>query len=332
MKAAVLDKSLPLSDTSLRIEEVEAPLLKDNDVLINIRACGICRTDIHIIEGELSTVKFPLIPGHQIVGTVEKMGMSAKKYPVGTRVGVSWLNHTCGECKYCRTGFENLCDYALFTGYTANGGFAEYICVSEDFVFPIPEKLSNEEAAPLLCAGAVGYRALKLSGVKKGETLGLVGFGASAHLVIQVARFLGIDVFVFTRSSQHQEFAKELGASWAGTLEQSPPHYVDSAIIFAPSGETVVKTLPYLEKNGRILMSAIHATPIPEIQYRDLWNEKSIKSVANVTREDIKELLNLASQIPIKPTLVTFHLSEVNTALLKQKRGEILGEGVILFK
>ena len=269
---------------------------------MRVRACGVCRTDLHVVEGELPPRMSPLIPGHQVAGVVEQCGRGASLYKPGTRVGVAWLNRTCGECEFCRSGRENLCDRPDFTGYTVNGGFAEYVRVPESFAYLLPEALSDLEAAPLLCAGIIGFRCLRLSEVRKGACLGLYGFGAAAHIAIQVARHWGVDVFVCTRDQRHQQLARDLGAVWAGDASADPPSHLEaSSIIFAPAGELVPPALAALKKGGRLILGGIHMSPIPALQYDLLYHERTVRSVANNTRHDGRDFLRLAAEIPIRP-------------------------------
>ena len=330
MKAAVLEQQDNISNVPLKIREVLEPHPINNEVRLKVAACGVCRTDLHIIEGDLTQPKLPLILGHQVVGVVDEPGPTATKFKLGDRVGVTWLYRACGMCKFCKKGLENLCDSAQFTGYTTNGGYAEYLVVPENFVVPVPQIFSDIQAAPLLCAGVIGYRSLRHCQVTAGDTLGLIGFGASAHLVIQVAKYLGIRVFVFTRNGKHQDFARRLGAEWVGDVAVDPPQKLDAAIIFAPVGELVPSALKQLDKGGRLVINAIHMTPIPQFEYRNLWQERSIKSVANITRQDTYEFLDLAAKIPLKVTTKEYSLESANSALLHLKQG--LLEGSAVFK
>ncbi|MCP2520493.1 zinc-dependent alcohol dehydrogenase family protein [SCandidatus Aminicenantes bacterium Aminicenantia_JdfR_composite] len=330
MKAAILYNQQPIENNPLKIEEIEIPQINENEILIKVNACGICHTDLHIIEGELPPVKMPVIPGHQIVGIVEKIGGKVTKFKVGDKVGVPWLHSTCGKCEFCKRGKENLCNNAKFTGYHVNGGFAEYSKVSEDFAYRLPENLSNLNIAPLLCGGVIGYRALKLSEIKPGERLGLYGFGASAHIVIQIALYWNCEVYVFTRSEAHRTLASKLGAVWTGRAEDNPPKKMHTSIIFAPAGYLVREALRVLEKGGTIALAGIYMTPIPEIDYSLIYHERKITSVANSTREDVIELLKLAKEIPLKTEIQIFSLEEVNKALQLLKRSEIKGGAGVL--
>jgi propanol-preferring alcohol dehydrogenase len=312
----VLKGPRPVEEEPLVMAEADEPVPGSGQVRIRVSACGICRTDLHIVEGELPSKKLPVIPGHQIVGTVDKLGRQVIRFRQGDRVGVAWLNWTCGKCEFCRKGLENLCEKARFTGYDVDGGYAEYAAVHEDFAYRIPEGLPDVEAAPLLCAGIIGFRALRLSNVQKGERLGLYGFGASAHIVIQIARHWGCQVFVFTRGEEHRNMARKLGADWTGRAEDTPPAKLHSAIIFAPAGRLVLSALRVLEKGGTLALAGIYMTPIPQMDYREhLYYEKTVRSVANSTRKDAEDLLRLAGEIPIHTHVETFTLGEANRAL-----------------
>ncbi|RPJ04596.1 MAG: zinc-binding alcohol dehydrogenase family protein [Deltaproteobacteria bacterium] len=330
MKAMILEKVMPVEKGPLRMIDVPHPIPGPKEILVRVSVCGICHTELDTIEGRIEP-KLPIILGHEIVGRVESLGPGAARFQVGNRIGIGWIHSACGKCRFCREGRENLCPEFEGTGCHANGGYAEYTLVSEDFAFPIPERFSDPEAAPLLCAGAIGYRDLKLSGIEKGQNLGLFGFGASAHIAIQVARYWGCSVFVFTRSETHRDLARSLGASWTGGPEEEPPGKLHAAIDFTPVGETVPKALSVLEKGGRLVMAVIRKrNPVPPLDYaRHLWDEKEIKSVANITREDLREFLPLAAEIPIVPEIEEFELNEANKALLLLKEGKIQGAGVL---
>lgn len=330
MKAMILKEISSVENNPLRLADLANPLPGPKEILIRVSACGVCHTEIDEIEGRIIP-KLPIILGHEIVGRVIQRGSEAKRFNVGDRVGVAWINSSCGNCNFCRAGNENLCPEFQATGCHKNGGYAEYTLVSEDFAYPIPERFSDSQAAPLLCAGAIGYRDLKLSGIEKGKTLGLFGFGASAHIVIQMATYLGCEVFVFTRSEEHRRLAKRLGASWVGGPEDHPPKKLDSAIDFTPVGETVPNALRNLEKGGRLVLAVIRKrTLIPALNYAEfLWDEKEIKSVANITRRDAQEFLTLASKIPIIPEVEEFKLEEANKVLTLLKQGKIQGAGVL---
>ena len=314
----------------LEMEDLPKPVPGPKEVLVKVSACGVCHTELDEIEGRIQ-VTLPIVLGHEIVGRVEGFGSGATKFNVGDRVGIAWIHSACGTCHFCRGGNENLCLEFKGTGCHANGGYAQYTVVSEDFAFPIPERFSDSEAAPLLCAGAIGYRDLVLSGVKKDQILGLFGFGASAHIVIQVAKHWGCEVFVFTRSQEHRTLAKRLGASWTGVPDDQPPRKLHCAIDFTPVGETVPRALRVLEKGGRLVLAVIRKRdPIPPLDYAEhLWDEREIKSVANITRKDLQDFLPLAAEIPIIPEVQDFPLEEANKALVLLKQGKIQGAGVL---
>ena len=326
----LLKKFAPIDQDPLQLVDLPVPEPGPEDVLLRIKVCGVCHTDLHTVEGELPEVKLPIIPGHQVVGTVEKMGEKASRFKDGERVGVAWLYSSCTRCGYCTRENENLCESARFTGYHVNGGYAEYIVVPEKFAYVIPEVFSDEEASPLLCAGIIGYRALRLSEVKRGQRLGLYGFGASAHVAIQVAVHWGCQVYVFTRSDEHRKLAEKLGAVWTGTSKDDPPTKMDSSIIFAPAGELVLDALGVLDKGGTVALAGIYMTPIPEMDYvKYLYHERTLRSVANATRQDGEELLKIAAEIPIQTTTQAFSLEEANKALKLLKEGKINGAAVL---
>lgn len=330
MKAMVLKKIAPIETSPLELQEMEKPSLGYKEVLIRVEACGLCHTDLHTIEGDLPEVKLPIIPGHQVVGQVVEAGSHSSRFKVGDRVGVAWLYTTCGRCSFCLSGQENLCLQARFTGYHVNGGYAEYIVASEDFVYPLSKEIEAVNLAPLMCAGIIGYRALRLSQIKPGETLALFGFGASAHLTIQVALYWGCKVFVFSRSQAHRQLALDMGASWAGTAAEDPPELSRAAIIFAPAGELVPRALEIVDRGGIVALAGIHMTPIPPLNYeKHLYHEKILRSVANSTRQNGQEFLELATKIPVKTTVQIFPLEEANKALLQLKRGLINGAAVL---
>jgi len=319
-----------IEEKPLVMAEVEKPTPGPNEVRLKILTCGICHTDLHVVEGELPPKKMPIIPGHQIVGIVESVGKKVTRFRIGDKAGVAWLNSTCRKCGFCLKGKENLCEKARFTGYDVNGGYAEYTAVSEAFAYPIPKGFSDIEAAPLLCAGVIGYRALRLSEIEKGGRLGLFGFGASAHIVIQIAKHWGCQVFVFTRSEEHRKLARELGADWTGMAEDNPPAKLHSAIIFAPAGRLVLDALRVLGKGGTLALAGIYMTPVPEMNYQEhLYYEKTVRSVANSTRKDAEDLLKLAAEIPIHTEVQEYALEEANRALLLLKQGKIQGAGVL---
>jgi alcohol dehydrogenase, propanol-preferring len=298
-------------------------------VLVRVLVCGVCRTDLHVIEGELPPKKSPIIPGHQVVGIVEQLGEGAMRFAVGTRVGIAWLHKTDGTCEYCRRGEENLCDAPLFTGYSVNGGYAEWIVAPEGFIYAIPERFPNEQAAPLLCAGIIGYRCLRMAEITRGAKLGFYGFGAAAHVAIQVARYWGAEVYTSTRDARHRKLAMELGAKWAGGTLEEPTEKLDAAIVFAPAGEIVPAALRALRKGGRLILGGIHMSDIPSFPYELLYQERVIRSVANNTRRDGEEFLALAAKIPIRTHVQTHPLAEANRALNALKNDAIPGAAVL---
>ena len=325
-------KAMVLSASGRSLEETELrlPGPSAGQVLIRVRACGVCRTDLHIVDGELSEPKLPLVPGHEIVGEIAARGDGAERFAIGDRVSVSWLASTCGEYRYCRAGQENLCDRARFTGYTVDGGYAEHAIADQRYCFAIPEPYSDEEAAPLMCAGLIGYRSLVKTG--DAERLGIYGFGAAAHIIAQVARYQGRHVYAFTRPGdvEGQQFARELGAAWAGDSTGPPPGELDAAIIFAPAGELVPAALRAVRKGGTVVCGGIHTSDIPSFPYELLWGERTLCSVANVTRRDAEEFLALAPRVPVRTEVQTFPLSAANEALSQLRRGEIRGAAVLV--
>lgn len=326
----VLREPRPIGTNPLREEDVPLPEISGREVLIEVKVCGICRTDLHIIEGEIPPRKLPLIPGHQVVGVVKKVGDLVTKLRKGDRVGVTWLHSTCGECRFCKRGLENLCERAHFTGYSVDGGYAKYMKSLEGFTFKLPNTYSDIEAAPLLCAGVIGFRALRMCELKEGDKLGLYGFGSSAHLVLQIARHLGFLVYVFTRSRERQKLALELGASWAGTPTEDPGVKLNASIVFAPAGWVALEALKRLDKAGRLVLAGIYMTPIPSINYPLLYHERVIKSVANCTRSDIIKLLNMAREVKLKISVHTFKLRNANEALQILKTKGLRGSGVLI--
>jgi propanol-preferring alcohol dehydrogenase len=326
MRAMVFEKpGMPL-----RLMDIPQPKPKSGEVLIRVRACGVCRTDLHVIDSELSHPKLPLVPGHEIVGTVIEAGSGAHWFNVGARVGVPWLGWTCGECAYCLSDRENLCDRARFTGYTLDGGYAEYVVADERFCFPLPQNCSDAEAAPLLCAGLIGFRSLAKTGSAK--RIGIYGFGAAAHIITQVASYQCRQIYAFTRQGDFagQQFAKSLGAVWAGDSDTLPPEPLDAAIIFAPAGELVPRALKAVNKGGVVVCGGIHMSDIPSFPYESLWDERSICSVANLTRRDGKEFFLVAPRIPVKTTVLTFPMEEANEALARLRAGKIKGAAVLM--
>jgi propanol-preferring alcohol dehydrogenase len=329
MKACLLNAPARIETNPLQFSDVPVPTPAKGEVLLRVHACGVCRTDLHVIEGELPPRKSPVIPGHQVVGVVEKQGNGSHRFAVGTRVGVAWLHHTDGVCAYCRANEENLCDNPTFTGYSVDGGYAEYIVAPEDFVYAIPEGFADEQAAPLLCAGIIGFRSLRLSGIEPGGRLGFYGFGAAAHIAIQVARHWNVTVYASTRDARHQKLAKELGAVWTGGTLDAPPEKLDAAIVFAPAGEIVPAALGALRKGGVLVLGGIHMSPIPSFSYDLLYQERMIRSVANNTRQDGEDFLRVAAEIPIRMHSQIYPLQDANRALNALKNDAIEGAAVL---
>ncbi len=326
----VLKEISTIEEQPLELKDLPDPTPGPGEILVKVSVCGICHTELDEIEGRLLP-NLPIVLGHQVVGRIVGLGQGAKRFKLGDRVGIAWIHSACGTCDFCKEGHENLCPAFKGTGCDAPGGYAPYTVVGERFAYLIPDRFSDSQAAPLLCAGAIGYRDLMLSGIKRGQTLGLYGFGASAHLVIQMAIYRGCEVFVFTRSEAHRALAIKLGAAWAGRPEDPPPRKLHCAIDFTPVGETVPKALNVLEKGGKLILAVIRKrNPIPPLDYsQHLWDEKEIKSVANLTRKDAEDFLLLAAQIPIIPEVQEFDLPEANHALLLLKQGKIQGSGVL---
>lgn len=326
MRAMVLDSPGRL----LRAAELPCPGAGPGQVLVRVSACAVCRTDLHVIDGELPQVKQPLIPGHEIVGRIAALGAGVGRFQCGDRVGIPWLGWTCGECHYCRSGRENLCPHARFTGYTLDGGYAEYTVADARFCFPLPDGYTDAEAAPLLCAGLIGYRSLRKAG--DGRRLGLYGFGAAAHIVAQVALSEGRQLFAFTRPGDDaaQQFAKKMGAAWVGGTDMLPPEELDAAIIFAPAGDLVPKALQAVARGGCVVCGGIHMTDIPSFPYELLWQERTVCSVANLTRRDGEEFLALAPRIPVRTSVRTFPLREANEALAQLRDGRLQGAAVLV--
>jgi propanol-preferring alcohol dehydrogenase len=329
MKAAVLSSPAPITQRPLQIRDVAKPQVEFGHVVLKVRACGVCRTDLHIVEGELAPKLRGIIPGHQIVGDI--VDGATAELPLGTRVGVSWIGGTDGTCWYCRHQMENLCDQPTFTGYTVPGGYAEYALARADFVFPLPKELDDLHAAPLLCAGIIGFRSLRVAGVQPGERVGLFGFGASAHLAIAVLHAWKCKVYVSTRGESHRKLAESLGAEWVGAEADRPPVELDRAVTFAPSGDVVVAALSSLRKGGVVAINAIHLDRIPQFDYdKLLWGERQIRSVANMTRADARDFLKIAADINLQPKVTSFSLDQANEALLAVKNDAIDGAAVIL--
>lgn len=325
MRAMILEE--PRRPLVLR--DLPIPEPARGQVLVRVAACAVCRTDLHVVDGELPHPKLPLIPGHEIVGRVERLGPGVDRFRIGDRVGIPWLGWTCGECKYCRSQRENLCDRARFTGYTLDGGYAEFTLADARFCFPIPDSFDDVSAAPLLCAGLIGYRSLRKAG--DAARLGIYGFGAAAHIVTQVARFEGREVFAFTRPGDiaAQDFARRLGTVWAGGSDELPPEKLDAAIIFAPAGPLVPLALRAVDKGGIVVCGGIHMSDIPGFPYRDLWEERVICSVANLTRRDGQEFFEIAPRVPVRTETVPFPLEQANEALERLRSGKLTGAAVL---
>lgn len=333
MKAMVLSKTATVDSGPLHMQTVPVPQPGPGQLLVELNVCGVCRTDLHVIEGELEKPKLPLIPGHQAVGVISRVGSNVSERTVGERVGIAWLQGTCGQCEFCRSGRENLCSAARFTGYQIDGGYAEYALVPASFAYPIPAVFSDEEAAPLLCAGIIGYRALRLSGIRPGQRLGLYGFGASAHIAIQIARHWGCEVYVCSLKPQHQTLARDMGAIWVGGASDPPPVRLHGSIIFAPAGELVPSALRALERGGTLALAGIHMSPIPSLDYdREVFGERVIRSVTANTKQDGLDLLHEAAAIPIRTHTQRFALAEANEALQALKAGAIRGAGVLAIR
>jgi len=329
MRAMILHKTKPIAEAPLALAETAVPEPGPGQIRLRVTTCGVCHTDLHTAEGDLDLPHLPLTPGHQIVGTVDKLGAGSHRYQAGDRVGVAWLHWACGECEFCTHGLENLCPRAQFTGLQADGGYAEYMVVDERFAFAIPAVFDDEHAAPLLCGGIIGYRALRLSGIQPGQRLGLYGFGGSAHLAVQVARFWGCEVYVFTRSAAHQRHAVSLGAVWAGDARDEAPRPLHASVTFAPAGWIIPLALGHLRPGGTLAINAIHTTPIPEMPYDLIYGERVLRSVANFTRQDAVEFLQLAGEIPIHTDIETYALADANTAMQRLKNSEVNGTAVL---
>lgn len=319
----------PIEEHPLALSEFDVPEPGPGQLRLRVRACAVCHTDLHTVEGELELPKLPIVPGHQIVGAVDGLGHGVQRFRHGDRVGVGWLNSSCGTCEFCRQGRENLCPDARFTGLHVDGGYAQYAVVNEDFAYPLPEGLSDMGAAPLLCAGIIGYRALRLCEIQPGGRLGLYGFGASAHLAIQVARHWDCDVYVFSRGEQHRQLARDLGAAWTGQAHHTPPVPLDASVIFAPAGWIVPLALKHLAPGGTLAINAIYMSPIPEFAYDLIYLERTVRSVANYTRRDAEEFLSLAAEIPVRTEVEVYALEEANHVLQRLKRRAIQGSAVL---
>jgi propanol-preferring alcohol dehydrogenase len=329
MRAMVLERPRPAEEGPLQARDIPESTPGPGEIRVRVRVCGVCHTDLHIVQGELPMHKLPVVPGHQVVGVVDAVGLGAKAFREGDRAGVIWLHSTDGSCEYCGRGQENLCVNAKFTGYDVDGGYAEAVIVPTAFAYQIPKNFSDENAAPLLCAGVIGYRSLKLSGASKSDRLGLYGFGASAHIVLQIARHMGCEVYVFTRAAAHKELALRLGAAWVGDAKERPPHELDAAIVFAPAGPIVLDALRALRKGGTVALAGITMTPIPEMDYSLIYGERVLGSAANSTRRDARELLELAAKVPVRTEVTLYRLEEANRALADMKHSRIEGAGVL---
>jgi alcohol dehydrogenase, propanol-preferring len=327
----VLERQAPMASRPLELRDLPDPTPGPTEILVRVAACGVCRTDLHVIEGDLEPHLLPVVPGHQIVGRVAACGEAASRFVPGDRVGIAWLRRACGSCAFCLSGRENLCGGSRYTGWDADGGYAEYAVVDEAFAYAIPDGFADAEAAPLLCAGIIGYRALRRSRVKPGQALGLYGFGSSAHIVAQLARHRGCEVYVATRSASHRRLAKELGAAWTGDTSDPPPVPLDAAIVFAPAGEVVREALRALGKGGTLAVAGIHISRIPPLDYNDcLFQEKTLTSVTSNTRVDGADLLREAAEIPLRPSVTTFPLSAANDALLALAGDGVRGTAVLV--
>ena len=327
MKAMVLESP----GSPLVLKQVEIPEPQENNVLLKVNACGVCRTDLHIIDGELAEPKLPLIIGHEIAGQIVKIGRNVTKFKLGDRIGVPWLGYTCGKCKYCKRGEENLCENAKFTGYTINGGYAEYTIADQHYCFRLPDYMNDEQSAPLLCAGLIGYRSYRMTG-ERNNNLGIYGFGGAAHIITQIAVHQKKKVFAFTKPGdiEGQEFAKKLGVYWAGGSDEMPPEKLDASIIFAPVGSLVPAALKATDKSGIVVCGGIHMSDIPSFEYKYLWEERKIQSVANLTRRDGEELLDIAARVPVKTLIKTYKLENANEALNDLRNGNIHGAAVLV--
>jgi alcohol dehydrogenase, propanol-preferring len=333
MRACLLRKPAPVEERPLEVADVNTPEPGEGELLLKVSACGVCRTDLHVVEGELPSRKSPVIPGHQVVGRVEAVGAGAEGFKEGDRVGLAWLSETDGVCRFCRSGRENLCERAEFTGWTRDGGYAEFVSAPARFVYPLPEGFGDVQAAPLLCAGIIGYRALRLTGLRewKGARLGIYGFGAAGHVSIQIARSRGAEVYVMTRDRErHRALAEELGAAWTGGAVEEPPVKLDAAIIFAPAGELVPAALKALDKGGALVTGGIHMSDVPSFPYELIYGERVVRSVANNTREDGREFLAEAARVPVRTSVRTFPLEEAGDALIALKRDAVRGAAVLV--
>jgi len=330
MKAMVLEAPRAAEEKPLELRQMAPPAPGPDQVRVKIEACGVCRTDLHIVEGELPPHKQPVVPGHQVVGRVDQIGAGVEAFQPGQRVGLAWLGRSCGRCRYCKQGKENLCNNATFTGYDVDGGFAEYAVADAAFAYKVPEGLPADQVAPLLCAGIIGYRAMKLADVERGKCVGMFGFGASAHVALQVARYWDCPVYVFTRGQTHRQVARQLGAAWVGSAGDDPPEKLNSAIMFAPAGELVPRALELLDRGGTLSLAGIYMSDVPAMQYeKHLYYERTIRSVTAATRQDGQELLDLADRIPIRTQVETFELEQANEVLIKLKHSQLKASGVL---
>jgi alcohol dehydrogenase, propanol-preferring len=329
MRAMVLRRQGPAEDNQLRLEDAPQPAPGAGEVRVCVSVCGVCHTDLHIVEGDIHPSRLPLIPGHQVVGFVDAIGAGVETPSEGNRVGIPWLYSTDGTCAYCRRGRENLCESARFTGFDVNGGYAEYVVVPAESAYPLPKIFSDLNAAPLLCAGVIGYRSYRLSDVRKGETIALFGFGGSAHIVLQMARHESCAVYVVTRSEKHQRLAHELGAAWVGSAQDHPPTLADAAIVFAPAGALVLSALRAIRKGGTVALAGITMSEIPTMSYDLIYHERVLRSVANSTHEDVRDFLSLAAEVPIRTTVDEFPLERANEAILAVKHSKIEGTAVL---
>jgi propanol-preferring alcohol dehydrogenase len=330
MRAMVVDKPAAIESNPLTLADLEKPVPKPGEILVRVTACGVCRTDLHVAEGDLAPKHPRIVPGHEVVGVVEQSGLGCSRFGPGARVGIAWLRETCGVCAWCRRGRENLCPNARFTGWDHDGGYAEFATVREDFAYAVPPNVPDAEIAPLLCAGIIGYRAIKRAEVRPGATVGLYGFGGSAHLAIQVLKYWGCRVFVMSRGGVHRELAQELGAAWIGEADERPPAPLDAAILFAPAGNLVLPALAALDRGGILAVAGIYLSPIPTLDYeRHLFNEKELRSVTANTRADGDEFLKIAGEIPIRTHTIAMDLADANRALTMLKRDELKGAAVL---
>ncbi len=329
MKAMVLHEQADITEEPLKLEEVPDPEPGPAELRLKVRACGVCHTDLHEVEGDLDLRKTPVIPGHEIIAEVDALGEGAERFEVGDRVGVAWLHSTPEDCEFRERGLENLCPDAKFTGWDVDGGYAEYTVAPEEFVYPVPDEIDDAHAAPLMCAGIIGFRALRIADAENAPTLGLVGFGASAHIAIQVAQHWGCETYVFSHTERHRDFAREMGATWVGEVGDDPGVKLRSAIIFAPVGELIPPMLETLERGGQLVCAGIHMSPIPEFEYDLIYGERVLRSVMNSTREDGEGLMRIAGEIPLETTVTTFALDEANEALRQVKESEVSGAAVL---